>query len=39
MLAGPRSERAFSEPPMPALHLAAKIFDVAVVTLIFTAFS
>jgi len=24
---------------MPALHLAAKVFDVAVVALIFTAFS
>ena len=38
-LAGSGAERLFSETPMSALSFAAKVFDVAVVALIFTAFS
>jgi hypothetical protein len=39
-LLGRRQTASFSDPPMPAaLSLAAKVFDVAVVALIFTAFS
>jgi hypothetical protein len=39
-LLGGEAERSQPDPPMPAVFaLAAKVFDVAVVALIFTAFS
>jgi len=37
--AGGETERLQPDPPMPVFALASKVFDVAVVALIITAFS